>query len=113
MTQNHTAFPNITNLTLDMVGYNGGLHVLRTPEIGAEQDVENKLDEILGAEGIYHDDLAALDTWLGNLSKEDFFTVAAGEVSEVEALIKTAPVMGDVENSTKAFLSNIYEHCIA
>ena len=110
--QDHRAYPNITRLTLDMVGYNGGLHVLRTPDIGAEQDVKNKLDECLGAEGVYHDDLAALDAWLGTLTEDEFMTIADGEESEVAAILARAPSIGDPEDTAADFINGIYEHCI-
>lgn len=112
MEQNHKAYPHITRLTLDMVGYNGGLHVLRAPEIGAEADVKRLLDECLGADGVYHDNLKALDDWLGNLEHDDFMTVADGEESETRALLAKAPVMGDPEDTAADFIDSIYEHCI-
>jgi hypothetical protein len=95
-----------------MVGYNGGLHALRAPEIGAEADVKQKLDEILGTEGVYHADLASLDTWLGTLNDSQFITIADGEESEVAELFRGAPLLGDVEDSASAFINNIYDHCI-
>lgn len=112
MVQDHTAYPNITRLTLDMVGYNGGLHVLRAPEIGAEADVKRLLDECLGADGVYHENLVALDAWLGALSEDEFFTVADGEETEVAALLAGAPSMGDLEDTAADFINSIYEHCI-
>jgi hypothetical protein len=112
MVQDHTAYPNITRLTLDMVACNGGLHRLRKPEIGAEQDVKNLLDECLGAEGVYHEDLAALDRWLSSLTEEQFMTVADGEETEVATILEAAPRIGDSEDTVREFIDQIYEHCI-
>ncbi|QDP54392.1 MAG: hypothetical protein Unbinned4120contig1000_44 [Prokaryotic dsDNA virus sp.] len=112
MIQDHKAYPNITRLTLDMVAYNGGLHRLRATHIGAVQDVKNKLDECLGADGIYHDDLKKLDDWLGSLSEDQFMTVADGEESEMQALLNQAPNIGDPEDSASDFFNHLYEHCI-
>lgn len=112
MNQDHKAYPNITKLTLDMVGYNGGLHVFRAPEIGAENEVKNLLDECLGAEGVYHVELKALDDWLGTLSEEEFMIVADGDEDEVATILARAPSWGDPEDSVADFLNQIYEHCI-
>lgn len=112
MVQDHTAYPNITRLTLDMVGYNGGLHALRVPGGSAETDVKRLLDECLGADGVYHENLVALNHWLGNLTEDEFMTVADGEESEVAAILAKAPSMGDPGDAAADFIDQIYEHCI-
>lgn len=101
-------YPNITRLTLDMVGYNGGLHVMRAPDIGAEQDVKNLLWELLGT--VSADDLTNLDAWLGTLTDEQFLTVADGEHSEMLAILSAAPAVNG--ETAAALLDRIYEHCI-
>lgn len=101
-------YPNITRLTLDMVGYNGGLHVLRAPEIGAEQDVKHKLWDVLAT--VSGGDLTGLDAWLGTLTDDQFLTVADGEHSEMMAILSAAP---SVDGEAAAdLLDRIYEHCI-
>lgn len=112
MPQDHKAFPNITRLTLDMIGYNGGLHVLRAPEIGAEAEVKRLLDECIGAEGVYYDDLSVLDAWLGTLNDKEFMIVADGEEKEIEVILSRAPSMNSPEDTVSGFIDSIYDHCI-
>ena len=95
-----------------MVSYNGGLHRLRAPEIGAEADVKRLLDECLSADGVYHDDLHMLDQWLGALSEDDFLTVADGEETHMQAVFSTAPMIFEGEATAQDFINRIYEKCI-
>ncbi len=119
MTQDHTAFPLIRKVITDCVHHNGGTagRNFDTMFHGAgiadpEADVLRLLDECLGAEGVYYDDLKALDDWLASLSPDDLETVIDGEDSDVGAIFSNAPAMGGVEGGARAFIDNCYEHCI-
>jgi len=105
--QDHTAFPLITQLIVNSVIVNGGLYKGRS--LG---DIHAKLDESLGAEGVYHTDLMLLENWLGSLSTNDLETITAGEEREVAAIFETAPDMGDVVGGAQAFVNNVYEYCV-
>ena len=85
---------------------------MRAPDIGAEADVKRLLDECLGAEGVYHDNLKALDDWLGTLNEDQFMTVADGEETEMQAILAEAPSMGDPEDTAADFHNTIYDHCV-
>lgn len=112
MIQDHTAYPNITRLVHDMSHYNGGTAARNAQRIDPDTDRERLLDECLGADGVYHENLKALDDWLGALPKDHFDTIADGEESEVAALLADAPNMGDPEDTAQDFINSLYEHTV-
>lgn len=108
MNQDHAAYPKITQACLDMIGYNGGLHRFRADD--PEADVKRLLDEYLGSDGTYAEDLDKIEAWLAGLTEDQFMLVCDGEESEVQALLATAPAIG--ESTAAEFFDGMYEHCI-
>lgn len=109
--QDHKAYPTITKVIGDCVHHNGGTAGRNFAGIVDPQaDILRLLDECLGAEGIYHDDLKALDDWLFALSDDDLDTVIDGEESEVGAILEAAPRIG--EATAREWIDAVYEHCV-
>lgn len=80
-------FPNIKELFLKM-GYANGM-------INREQPLEDFLascEEVIGADGVYHDDLVNFENWLATLSREDQETLADGDETEAEILAISCPL---------------------
>lgn len=86
MAQDHKEFPYITMVAQIIYLDNGKIN--RTH--GEESFLED-LDYILGGDGVYYDDLKALDDWLSTLTKEEREILAAGEQSEMEEIQSRAP----------------------
>lgn len=79
-------FPSITKAALIIAYSNGMIYHDVTQE-----EFLVKVQEIIGADGVYHEDLVLFDTWLGNLTKEQLETVCDGEVGEAFKISKTCP----------------------
>lgn len=99
MSQDHKAFPAIAKATLEMSYDNGGINRDRT-----EADCMKALDEVLSAEGVYYNDLTAIDAWLATLTEEQMQVVVAGEETEMKASLANAPPHAD------ALLNDIFDH---
>lgn len=97
----HIKWTGIVQATLEMSHDNGGIHRYR-----AEEEVIDALGEVLGAEGVYDDDLDKIDAWLNTLTKDELLIVVAGEEREMEALVSKSP---DPEK-TQGLLNDIFEH---
>ena len=109
--QDHTAFPTISKVITDCVHHNGGTAGRNFAGIAdPETDVIRLLDECLAADGVYHDDLKALDDWLAALSPYDLETVIDGEDTYVGAILASAPNIGD--GTAREWIDQTYEHCI-
>ncbi len=107
MTQDHKAYPAITNVLVSAVRDNGGINRFRP-----ESEVLDLLDECIGADGVYHENLERLDAWLAALSEEDLETVIGGEEEEMNAVLDSAPNLGDPEDTARDFINQCYEHCV-
>lgn len=86
MEQNHKAYPAIAKATLEMAYDNGGINRDRS-----EENCMQDLDAVLGAEGVYHDDLVKIDAWFASLSDDQMQVAVAGEETEMKVLLASAP----------------------
>lgn len=74
-------FPKMKEVAL-LIAYDNGM-------INREQnqwDFLNKVDEIIGADGVEHADLQLIEDWLVTLGNEELIILAAGEHEEMKAL---------------------------
>lgn len=109
--QDHTAYPMIAKVIGDCVHHNGGTAGRVFAGVADPQaDIMRLLDECLGAEGVYADDLKALDDWLATLPEDKLETVIDGEESEVGAILEAAPRIGD--GTAREWIDQTYEHCV-
>lgn len=69
------------------------------------------LDQVLGAEGIHEADLQILDKFSTELSEEDAETLAAGEITEMEAVESRCPRGSDPEVRLTDLFNDIFEFC--
>jgi len=111
LVQDHTAYPHIDRLVREMVHQNGGTAARNAQGLDPDQWITERLDACLGAEGVYHRQLAGLDAWLGACTEEDFLTVVDGEDTEAGELLAWAPLMSP-EDSARDFINSLYEACI-
>jgi hypothetical protein len=84
MMQRIDNFPKMKEVAL-LIAYDNGM-------INREQnqcDFLNKVDEIIGADGVDLTDLQSIEDWLVTLSNEELTILAAGEHVEMVALEST------------------------
>lgn len=77
-------FPKMKEVAL-LIAYDNGM-------INREQnqnDFLNKVDEIVGADGVDRADLQLIEDWLVTLGNEQLVVLAAGESEEMKALEAT------------------------
>lgn len=77
-------FPKMKEVAL-LIAYDNGM-------INREQsqnDFLNKVDEIVGADGVDYVDLQLIEDWLVTLGNEELIILAAGESEEMKALEAT------------------------
>lgn len=107
MTDLRTRYPGIVKATLEMSYDNGGIYsghgVLPTR---TEEDVLIALEGVLGAEGVYEDDLQKIDAWLLTLSEDDLQTAVAGEETEMKVLTDKSPDPA----KTEGLLNDIFDN---
>lgn len=101
MTQVIETYPNIKAAYLTMESCNGGINRNRSQE-----DACRESDAVIGAEGVYHDDLVQIDAWLGTLSDEQILTFVDGEESEIEALVKSG---GDIGEKAHGLFNDLFD----
>lgn len=102
MTQVIKTYPNLQAAYILMERCNGGINRDRS-----EEQALLETDPVIGADGVYHNDLVAIDQWLGTLSEDDLLTFVDGEQSEVEVLaasgseasVKAHGLLNDLFNS--------------
>lgn len=75
----------------------------------SEDDWLRSLDQVLGAEGVYDADLERWSEWLLTLSEDELSTVAAGEESEMLAIMANAPPAESGEGDLNGLLNDIFE----
>lgn len=102
-------FPNIVKATLEMSYCNGGIF-RRMPERDTEgrteNDVKTALEEVLFAEGVYEDDLRAIDDWLGTITDDELSIVVDGEETEAAAIVAHSPN----PEKTQGLLNDIFNN---
>lgn len=91
-------FPGIAKATIEMAYDNGGVHRERR-----EHDVLRDLDTVLNDGVAIAFNLSEIDKWLATLSDDDLQIAVAGEETEREQLMGTAPP------GTDALLDEIFE----
>ncbi len=101
MTQVIETYPNLRAAYLLMERCNGGINRGRDEEQACRES-----DTIIGAEGVYHDDLVAINEWLGTLSEDDLLTFVDGEESEIEAIVKSG---GDVGEKAHGLFNDLFD----
>ena len=94
-------YPNLRNAYLLMERCNGGINRDRD-EVTACRET----DAIIGADGTYHQDLVAIDEWLGTLSEDDLLKFVDGEESEVAAIVS---VSGDVGAKAHGLFNDLFD----
>lgn len=94
-------FPGLQAVALEIAYDNGHIHRDCTEEAWLLS-----LDEVLGAEGVDHADLVAIDQFCAGLSPEEQSTLAAGEMSEADAIaiLFTSP------EQLQGLLNDIFEN---
>ncbi len=92
-------YPAIARAALEMSYDNGGINRDRS-----EADVLEALERIIADGGDIAFDLSAIDKWLGTLDENQMQVAVAGEQSEMERLLATAPT------GTDAFLNSVFDH---
>src|SRR6478609_6038239 len=86
MQQNHKAFPKLAEAFWKMVHDNGGTAGRTFQGIAdPHADIMRLLDECLGAEGVYFEELQKVEDWLQTLSEEELELFIGGEETEVQA----------------------------
>jgi hypothetical protein len=89
MTQVIETYPNIKAAYLTMESCNGGINRNRSQEQACRES-----DAVIGAEGVDHDTLVAIDKWLATLSEDDLLTFVDGEESEIAAIVASGGEVG-------------------
>ena len=80
-------FPGIKAAAI-MMAYDNGMINRHT---FSENEWLFKQNAVLGAEGVYEEDLKILDAWCQTLSEEELQTLVAGEEEEMKALEQKCP----------------------
>lgn len=101
MTQVIETYPNLRAAYLLMERCNGGINRDRS-----EEQALRESDPIIGADGVYHDDLVAIDQWLGTLSEDDLLTFVDGEETEVATLAASG---GDAGAKAHGLLNDLFD----
>jgi len=79
-------YPGLKKAALKIAYDNGMIHRHYT-----EEEWLKSTDQVIGADGVYHDDLQIWSDWLETLSDENLSTLCCGESSEIDKLISKAP----------------------
>lgn len=95
------SYQNIRKAYLLMQGCNGGIN-----RACSEEQACRVADEIIGADGVDHQDLLNIDTWLGTLTEEELLTFVDGEESEMEALASSG---GEVGEKAHAMMNDLFD----
>lgn len=80
-----SAYPNIEKACLEISYDNGGVNRYRP-----EAQVRKEMTDFLASRH-YSFHFREIDNWLGGLSKDALITVCAGEETEQNAILSTAP----------------------
>lgn len=97
-------WPGLKKAALE-IAYDNGMINRCSPE----DDWLRSLDPVLGAEGVYDADLERWSDWLLTLSEDDLQTVAAGEETEMHAIMANAPPSESGEGGLDGLLNDIFE----
>lgn len=95
------SYPNIRRAYIEMELDNGGINRDRTEEMALRES-----DPVIGAEGVDHSDLVAIDQWLGTLSEEEIQTFVSGEHSEMEDLVARG---GEVGQKASGLFNDLFD----
>lgn len=79
-------YPRVKAVVLDIAYDNGMVNRVEPKEATLQ-----RLEEALGAEGVYTEDVDALEAWLGTLTKDQLDTLASGEHGDMGELVSQAP----------------------
>lgn len=99
--QDHTRYPNLTKAVVEMAYDNGAVNRDRT-----EENLLQRLDDYLGQTGHDHARLAEMDDWFAGLTNRQISVAVAGEESEMQALLATAPW------DTGVFLDGVFDEVL-
>jgi hypothetical protein len=97
----HKDYPHITEAAIAMCACNGALNRL-TPQ----EQLLVRLDYVLGAEGVYAEDLTRIDAWLATLTSDQLSVLVDGEETEMQALVAAAP------EHTEGLMLDIYNELV-
>lgn len=76
----------------------------------SEDDWLRSLDPVLGADGVYDTDLECWSDWLLTLSEDELSVVAAGEETEMLAIMARAPAPpSGADGDLNGLLNDIFE----
>ena len=94
--QDHKAFPKITEVALKVAYDHGAIN-----RFEPESEFLERLDGAIGADGVYWEDMAALEAWLCTLTDEQIDTLASGDEDEMKIIEQSSPkFQGDPDIST-------------
>lgn len=97
-------WPGLKKAALD-IAYDNGMINRCCPE----DDWLRSLDPVLGADGVYDADLERWSEWLLTLSEDELSVVAAGEETEMLAIMANAPPCDSGEGDLNGLLNDIFE----
>lgn len=95
-------YPFIKCWVMD-VAYSNGMVNRESPEYL----VIDQAESALFADGVVEAEVEALNTWLGTLTKDEFETLADGEMEEMTAIAARAPIVE--EHPVSGLLKDIFE----
>jgi len=73
-----------------------------------EDQLLDKVDRAIGAEGVNTQDVVTLNVWLGTLSVSDFDTLTDGADDEMDAIQDRSPKREDGKGHVTDLLEDIY-----
>lgn len=79
-------YPKITEVALNIAAANGAVN-----RVEGQDHVNKTLDYVLSADGVYEDDIQALEAWLLTLTKEQQDNLEDGEEDEVLTITGESP----------------------
>lgn len=98
-------YPALRGMCFAVVLGAGGINRDRTP-----LEVWDAISAVTGAEGVYDEDLSRWDAWLSERTEKEIMTLAEGEHSEGQELLKSCPPPLDSEGSLDGLLNDVFEY---
>lgn len=95
------SYPNLRAAYILMERCNGGINRDRS-----EEQALRESDPVIGADGVYHADLVAIDQWLGTLTDDDLLTFVDGEESAAAVI---AAFGGDAGALAHGLLNDLFD----
>jgi hypothetical protein len=97
-----TRFPHLAKACLEMSYDNGGIHRYRNEDVAKEE-----YRQVLGADGVYEEDLKIIDDFIATLTEDEVMTLVAGEETEMQAIVARCSIPEKLDG----LLNDIFEVC--